>query len=78
MRQRWVILVPGILALVSTTADGACLPTLGTDDCFRGGDPVVQAIEHRYLDVPAWVRALSWSKRHRQVKWSPSSALKAS
>jgi hypothetical protein len=62
----WVILIPGILPLANTIAQGACLPTLGTDDCFRVGDPVVQAIEHRYLDAPTQARPRL--KRHHQVK----------
>jgi hypothetical protein len=75
--HQW-FLIPGILVLASTVAHGACLPTLGTDDCFRGGDPVVQAIEHHYLDAPAFVHQSSWSKRHRQVKKSPVSPSKGS
>ena len=38
--------------LASGIVHAACLTTLGTDDCFRAGDPRVQAIEHRYLDIP--------------------------
>jgi hypothetical protein len=53
MRLWWGTLRLGILPLVITSAHGACLTTLGTDDCFRGEDPVVQAIAHRYLDAPA-------------------------
>ena len=78
MRRCWVILIPGILALATTNAHGACLSTLGTDDCFSGGDPVVQAIEHRYLDAPALGHTPSCSKRHRLVKKSPVSLSKAS
>jgi hypothetical protein len=41
-----------VLAFVlSAGAQAACLPTLGTGDCWRAWDPWVQAIEHRYLDV---------------------------
>jgi hypothetical protein len=63
------------LPLVSGIAHAACLPTLGTDDCFRAGDSRVQAIEHRYLDVPTRDRVPSRSKRHshaKRLKVSPS------
>jgi hypothetical protein len=68
----WPLLISGFLPLLSTIGQAACLPTLGTEDCFRGGDPVVQAIEHHYLDAPQLVHPDSWSKRHHQVKVSPS------
>jgi hypothetical protein len=70
--RHWRFLIPGILPLFSTIAQAACLPTLGTDDCFRGGDPLVQAIEHRYLDAPQLLRPPSWSKSHRPARKSPS------
>jgi hypothetical protein len=46
------------------------------DDCFRAGDPSVQAIEHHYLDALARDRAPPRSKRHthaKGLKVSPSS-----
>jgi hypothetical protein len=71
MRHR-LVLISGVLPLLSTIAQAACLPPLGTDDCFRTGNPLVQAIEHHYLDAPQLVHPASWSKRHHQVKKSPS------
>jgi hypothetical protein len=47
------------LPLFGGIAHAACLPTLGVDDCFRAGDPMVQAIEHRYLDAPTRDRVLA-------------------
>ncbi len=44
-----------MLALSTGTSLGACLPTLGTEDCFRAWDLRVQTIEHRYLDVPLYL-----------------------
>jgi hypothetical protein len=52
MRHWFNILTLGALPLVCGIAHGACLPTLGTDDCFRAADPRLQAIEHHYLDAP--------------------------
>jgi hypothetical protein len=37
---------------LSGAANAACLTTLGTDECGRAWDPQVQAIAHRYFDVP--------------------------
>jgi hypothetical protein len=73
MRQWWVFLITGILPLVSTIAHGACLPTLGTDDCFRGEDPEVQAIEHRYLDAPAASAPAKKVRHHKKVVHKDSS-----
>jgi hypothetical protein len=57
----------GILPLVSTIAHGACLPTLGTDDCLRGADPVVQAIEHHYLHAYAASDTAKKVQHHKKV-----------
>ena len=69
-------LMLGTLPLVSGIAHAACLPTLGTDDCFRATDPRVQAIEHHYLDAPTRDRTLSGSRRRpraeRHLQRSPA------
>jgi hypothetical protein len=63
------VLLGALPILVSGMAHAACLPTLGTDDCFRASDPRVQAIEHRYLDPPPRKSA----KRHLRAKRPPRS-----
>jgi hypothetical protein len=68
MRNCSIALILVTLPLSDGIAHAACLPTLGMDDCFRAGDPWVQAIEHHYLDVPARDRMHSRSKRHSQAK----------
>jgi hypothetical protein len=70
MLLKWGVRGLGILPLVSTIAHGACLPTLGTDNCSRGEDPVVQAIEHRYLDAPAPAEKV---RHHKKVVHKDSS-----
>jgi hypothetical protein len=55
MRNWIVTAILASLPVVSGAAKATCLPTRGTDNCFRAGDPLIQAIEHRYLDVPAWI-----------------------
>jgi hypothetical protein len=72
MRLWWGTLRLGILPLVITSAHGACLTTLGTDDCFRGEDPVVQAIAHRYLDAPAASTPAKKAQHRKKVKQSSS------
>jgi hypothetical protein len=53
MMRHWLsALILGLL-LIGGVAHAKCLPTLGTDDCFRAADSIVQAIEHHYLDTPA-------------------------
>jgi hypothetical protein len=80
MRNCLMALMLVALPLVSEIARAACLPTLGMDDCFGAEDPMVQAIEHRYLDVPRQDQAPARSKRHSHAKRlrvsprSPSSA----
>ena len=62
------------LPLLSGTAHAACMPTLGMDDCFRAEDPLVQAIEHRYLDVPRRDQMPARSERRshsKRLKVSP-------
>jgi hypothetical protein len=66
MRNRSIALILVALPLSGGIAHAACLPTLGMG--FRAGDPSVQAIEHRYLDVPTRDRLRSRSKRHSQAK----------
>jgi hypothetical protein len=78
MRHWLNILMLGTLPLVSGIAHGACLPTLGTDDCFRAADPRVQAIEHHYLDAPTRDKAPSRLGRHRVKKNLPRSPSKTS
>jgi hypothetical protein len=68
MRYRLGALILVAVPLVSGIAHAECLPTLGMDDCFRAGDPWVQAIEHHYLDAPARDRVLPRSKRHTPPK----------
>jgi hypothetical protein len=65
MRNYLVALILVAVSLSDGIAHAACLPTLGMDDCFRAGDPWVQAIEHHYLDGH---RAYSRSKLHPQAK----------
>jgi hypothetical protein len=77
MRYRLSALMLVTVPLVSGIAHAECLPTLGTEDCFRAGDPWVQAIEHHYLDFRARERPPSRAKRHAQSKKqkvSPASA----
>ena len=77
MRYRLSALILAALPLMSGIAHAECLPTLGMEDCFRAGDPWVQAIEHHYLDAPTRERLPSRAKRHAQSKKqkvSPSSA----
>jgi len=77
MRYRPSALILVAVPLVSGIVHAECLPTLGMDDCFRAGDPWVQAIEHHYLDAPTRERLPSRAKRHAQSKKqkvSPSSA----
>jgi hypothetical protein len=81
MRNCLMALMLVALPLVSGIAQAACLPTLGMNDCFRAEDPMVQAIEHRYLDVPRRDRVLARSKRHshaKRLKVSPRSPSSAS
>jgi hypothetical protein len=68
MRNYLIALILVAASLSNGIAHAACLPTLGMDDCFRAGDPWVQAIEHHYLDVPTRDRVYSRSKRHSQAK----------
>ena len=64
--HRWLsTLILASVPIASMVAHGACLTTLGTDDCFRAGDPRVQAIEHLYLDTHARVPP---SRRRPRVK----------
>ena len=49
--KRWILALL-LLPLGSSVLQAACLPTLGTDDCARSWDPLVQAITHKYLDAP--------------------------
>jgi hypothetical protein len=77
MRYRLIALILVAVPLLSGIARAECLPTLGMDDCFRAGDPWVQAIEHHYLDTPTRERPPSRAKRHAQSKKqkvSPSGA----
>jgi hypothetical protein len=77
MRYGFNAMIFFALSLISGTAYAACLPTLGTDNCFRAADPRVQAIEHHYLDAPKWDQARSRFKRHSRTKGlkiSPSTA----
>jgi hypothetical protein len=67
MRYCLHALILAALPLVSGSAHAVCLPTLGTDDCFRAGNPWVQAIEHHYLD-DTWHQVRSRSKRHSETK----------
>jgi hypothetical protein len=63
------------LQLVGGIARAACLTTLGMDDCFRAGDPVVvQAVEHHYLDAPTRDQAHSRSKRRHLHAKKPSAS----
>jgi hypothetical protein len=48
--KRWALAL--LLPLGSGVLQAACLPTLGTDDCARSWDPLVQAIDHKYMDAP--------------------------
>jgi hypothetical protein len=68
MRYCLHALMLAALPLVSGIAHAACLPTLGTDDCFRARDPSVQVIKHRYLDAPTRPQVRSRSKRHSETK----------
>jgi hypothetical protein len=64
MMRHWLsALILGML-LIGGGAHAKCLPTLGTDDCFRAADPTVQAIEHHYLDAPAHDQKSSRLRRH--------------
>jgi hypothetical protein len=74
MRYCLFALILVSLQLVGGIAQATCLPTLGMDDCFRAGDPVVQAIEHRYLDAPTRDQAPSRSKRRHLHAKKPSAS----
>jgi hypothetical protein len=74
MRYRLSALILVTLPLTTGIARAACLTTLGMDDCFRAGDPVVQAIEHRYLDAPTRDRAPTRSKRRHSHAKKPSAS----
>jgi hypothetical protein len=75
MMHHWLsAMILGTLPfLISGIAHAACLPTLGTDDCPRGADPRVQAIEHHYLDAPTRDRAPSRRLRAKRPKNLPRS-----
>lgn len=68
--------LPGLILVALPLAGGlahaACLPTLGTDDCFRQRDRSVQAIEHRYLDAPLRYPMPSRHRRSHGNRLEPS------
>jgi hypothetical protein len=72
MRNCLSALILFSLQLAGGIAQAACLPTLGMDDCFRVGDPMVQAIEHRYLDAPTRDQTPSRPKRRHLHAKKPS------
>ena len=73
MMRHWLsALILGLL-LIGGVAHAECLPTLGTDDCFRVADPTVQAIEHHYLDAAARDKKGSQLRRHLRAKRPPRS-----
>ncbi len=69
--MRWTALLLIMLALSVRASAAACLPTLGMEDCFRAWDPAVQAIEHKYLDVPLHAGHPRHGRWNRDVKRKP-------
>ena len=64
MMRHWLSALMLGLLLIGGASHAKCLPTLGTDDCFRAADPIVQAIEHHYLDTPSHDQKFSPSRSH--------------
>jgi hypothetical protein len=73
MLRPWTstLILGALPILVTGISHAACLPTLGTDDCFRASDPRVQAIEHRYLDAPTREPAKRRLRALRQPRSAP-------